>query len=68
MLFIINDTIEVTLVEGIDANDYPDMVDAFVSEAYWIGLGKRLTDSELENINKNYSEKIQAFARDHVII
>lgn len=60
----INDVIMITHIENVDPKDYPDMVDAFASEGYWISTEKPLTDEELDNINDNYSNEIQEVARE----
>lgn len=41
-------------VYGIDMNDYPDFVDAFISEACWED-GSPLTDAELDALNEDSS-------------
>lgn len=37
------------VVEGIDTQDYPDFVDAFIASALYDG--KEMTDEQLEEIN-----------------
>jgi hypothetical protein len=48
--------IEDIQIDGIDINDYPDFVDAFLGDAIWKDSGKELTDEELEDINDNHSD------------
>ncbi|NQW35436.1 MAG: hypothetical protein HQ471_00375 [Flavobacteriales bacterium] len=48
--------------DGIDMNDYPDFVDAFLSNAYYID--RDLTDEELDYINDNEYEFVNENAYD----
>lgn len=38
-------------VDGIDHNDYPDYVDAFISSATY--QGREMTDEELDQLNED---------------
>ena len=40
-------------IEGIDTNDYPDFVDAFISSADYEGVA--MTEGELDEINEDGS-------------
>ena len=48
--------------DGIDMNDYPDFVDAFLSNAYYID--RDLTDEELDYINDNEYDFVNENAYD----
>jgi hypothetical protein len=37
-------------IDGVDARDYPDFCDAFISRAVWKETGIELTEHELERI------------------
>jgi hypothetical protein len=50
-------------IEGIDKNDWPDLVDAYVSSAEWREDGRDLTEQELENLNDQNIDEIQEAAR-----
>lgn len=39
-------------VDGIDTNDYPDFVDAFIANADYDG--REMTEEELEELNEDY--------------
>lgn len=45
--------LDVTEMMGIDFNDYPDFVDAYIYSAYSFELDRELTDDELDWINNN---------------
>lgn len=38
-------------VDGVNFKDYPDFVDAYISEAYWSN-GIALTDNQLDQLNE----------------
>ncbi len=44
--------IEDVEVDGIDFQDYPDFVDAFISSAVYDG--KEMSDEMLDELNENY--------------
>jgi len=51
------DATEITLnqldeieIDGVDARDYPDFCDAFISRAVWKETGAELTEDELERV------------------
>ena len=48
------DYLKITNVEldGIDLNDYPDFVDAFITSAEY--YGEDMTDEQLDEINQCY--------------
>lgn len=52
-------------VDGVDWNDYPDFVDAYIASAQW-NDGSDLTDDELDKLNDmdEYIEYAQAYARE----
>lgn len=51
-------------LDGIDHNDAPDYVDAFVSSASWID-GTRLTDDEIDQLNED-SGLVYALLMDYL--
>ena len=48
------------IIEGIDMEDWPDLVDAYVSSAYFRD-GTKLTDEQLETLTNDHGGDI---ARD----
>lgn len=45
-------------VEDIDARDYPDFCDAYVSRAVWKDTGIELTTDEIEEYNDKCSDQV----------
>ena len=59
--------IKVTHCEDVDPRDYPDFVDAYVSEAHWTTTGELLTEEELEELNEEHQEVAQEWTRENFI-
>lgn len=53
-------------IAGTDPADYPDCVDAFVSEG-WHADGRLLTEDELDWINDHMAEEVQELARQQIL-
>jgi hypothetical protein len=49
--------LEDIVVDGVDMTDYPEMTDAFICSAKWIG-GEALTDEELETLHEEKPEYV----------
>jgi hypothetical protein len=59
--------IEIDRIEGIDTQDYPDFVDAFVVEAHYSSSGISLTEAELAAFNEHFPDIVQAKALEWVL-
>ena len=53
-------------VSGINMDDYPDFVDAYISYAE-DSNGKPLTDEQLETLTNNNQEFVQEMAHDEIM-
>ena len=53
-------------VGGINMNDYPDFVDAYISYAE-DSQGKPMTESQLERITNNHPEYVQEMAHEEIM-
>ena len=53
-------------VSGINIDDYPDFVDAYISYAE-DSNGKPLTDEQLETLTNNNQEFVQEMAHDEIM-
>ena len=53
-------------VSGINIDDYPDFVDAYISYAE-DSNGKPLTDEQLETLTNNSQEFVQEMAHDEIM-
>ena len=51
-------------VDGIDHNDYPDFVDAFIASAEYDG--REMTDEELDYINDVHLDFVQECVYNHL--
>jgi hypothetical protein len=51
-------------VDGIDLNDYPDFVDAFITSAEYDG--REMTDEELDYINDVHLDFVQECVYNHL--
>ena len=58
-------SLEKIVVEGVDKNDYPDFVDAYVSYAEENGVP--LTDEQLDELNDKHPEIAQGLAFDTLL-
>lgn len=52
-------------VDGVDARDYPDFVDAFYSAGYHTGEKRDLTEDELNYLTDTYGEDLNRDAHEH---
>ena len=52
-------------LDGIDPSDYPDFVDAYISEAFNKDTQEYLTDQELDTLNEDF-DLIYAAVLDHL--
>ena len=52
-------------IEGVDMKDYPDLVDTFISTAYF-NDGVELTESECETLQENNSDLVHELALDSI--
>lgn len=53
--------------DGVDHNDHPDYVDAYVSSAEWTNTGAPLSDAELDELNSGrYSDFIHDKLQDRL--
>jgi hypothetical protein len=59
-----NRSVVIETIDGVDRQDYPDMVDAFCSAAYWWDTSRDLTDDELDKFNEEHADFIQECARE----
>ena len=53
-------------VSGINMDDYPDLVDAYICYAE-DSNGKPLTDEQLETLTNNNQEFVQEMAHDEIM-
>ena len=53
-------------VSGINMDDYPDFVDAYISYAE-DSNGRPLTDEQLETLTNNNQEFVQEMAHDEIM-
>jgi hypothetical protein len=53
-------------LEGVEAEDYPDMANASAVSAQWL-TGEPLTDEELDILNEEFAEQITELAREVAI-
>ena len=53
-------------LDGVDANDYPDMTDSYATSAAFKD-GTELTDADLGRLNKTYAGTIFDLARQSVM-
>jgi hypothetical protein len=53
-------------VSGINIDDYPDFVDAYISYAE-DSNGRPLTDEQLETLTNNNQEFVQEMAHDEIM-
>jgi len=51
-------------VDGIDTNDYPEFVDAFITSAEYDG--RKMTDEELDYINNVHLDFVQECVYNHL--
>ena len=51
-------------VDGIDHNDYPDFVDAFIASAEYDG--REMTDEEIDYINDVHLDFVQECVYNHL--
>lgn len=51
-------------IDGVDHNDYPDYVDAFISNAEY--NGKEMTDEEIDDLNDNHTDFVQEEVFKHL--
>jgi hypothetical protein len=51
-------------VDGVDAADYPDFCDAYISYAEWEGSDTELTDDELEQLTNENPDIVHELAYD----
>jgi len=51
-------------VDGIDFNDYPDFVDAFIASAEYDG--REMTDEEIDYINDVHLDFVQECVYNHL--
>lgn len=51
-------------VDGIDLNDYPDFVDAFITSAEYDG--REMTDEEIDYINDIHLDFVQECVYNHL--
>jgi hypothetical protein len=51
-------------VDNVDATDYPDFSDAYISYAEWEGTTDELTDSELEQLTQENPDIVNELAYD----
>ena len=49
------------VIDGVDSRDYPDFVDAYVSEGYYLN-GDKISDEDLDKFNSDHSEIAQSMA------
>lgn len=51
-------------VDGIDTNDYPDFVDAFIDSAYYDG--EPMSEEMLDEINSDHLDFVSECVNDHL--
>ena len=60
-------SIKNVVIDGICLNDYPDFVDAYISNAD-DSNGNPLTDEQLEALTNDNSEFVQEMAHDEIMV
>lgn len=64
--FIIEEVTDIELAD-VNAKDYPDFCDAYISAAVWKDSGNPLTENELDLLNENAGDYINEAAAAQVM-
>lgn len=54
-------------IAGIDMQDWPDFVDAYISEAWFADTGEELTESELEQLEQCSADKMNELVHEELV-